>query len=413
MRVDRLIDVGERLRLDALAGIDHQDRALARGERPADFVGEIHVAGRVHQVKDIVLAVPRLVVQPDGLRLDRDAALALDIHGIEHLVAEVALIHAAGQLDQPIGQRRLAMVDMGDDREVADMRKVSHRPGWRRSWSRSWGERPKSAVNIGGRAPRCNRRNAPPAKGYSARCLAAEAPVKKMVTALATARSISASDGDVSTRCSSSLIWAWPRTSPKNCSAARCGSGRFNAPLGDQPCQIGRERPGGARRAVFVEGATQLGGARRLGHHQPVQRQGRVLAGQEAQEPLGDRRQHLFGRAAGQIAAVEQRDDALTSGRHDRAEQRVLVLEMAVNRGLGDIGAARDGVHAGRAVALFQEFMRGGVDDGVALGKADDAGGTADLRGKDAGFLHAGDGGGTAIFLGRPCAVQCNEVYMN
>ena len=30
--VDRLIDVGERLRLDALAGVDHQQRAFAGGE---------------------------------------------------------------------------------------------------------------------------------------------------------------------------------------------------------------------------------------------------------------------------------------------------------------------------------------------------------------------------------------------
>jgi hypothetical protein len=44
------------------------------------------VAGRVHQVEHIGLAVLGLVVEPHGLRLDGDAALALDIHGIEHLL---------------------------------------------------------------------------------------------------------------------------------------------------------------------------------------------------------------------------------------------------------------------------------------------------------------------------------------
>ena len=34
--LDRLIDVGERLRLDALRGVDDQQRALARGEAAAD-----------------------------------------------------------------------------------------------------------------------------------------------------------------------------------------------------------------------------------------------------------------------------------------------------------------------------------------------------------------------------------------
>ena len=53
----RLVDVGERLRLDALAGVDHQQRALAGGERAVDLVGEVDVAGRVDQVEDVVLAV--------------------------------------------------------------------------------------------------------------------------------------------------------------------------------------------------------------------------------------------------------------------------------------------------------------------------------------------------------------------
>ena len=88
--VDRLVDVGERLRLDPLAGVDHQQRALAGGERAVDLVGEVDVAGRVDQVEDVVLAVARPVVQPHGLRLDGDAALALDVHRIEHLLASIS-----------------------------------------------------------------------------------------------------------------------------------------------------------------------------------------------------------------------------------------------------------------------------------------------------------------------------------
>ena len=79
------------------------------------------MAGRVDQVEHVVLAVARPVVEPHGLRLDGDAALALDIHGIEHLLDHLALGEAAGRLDQPVGERRLAVVDMGDDGEVADI----------------------------------------------------------------------------------------------------------------------------------------------------------------------------------------------------------------------------------------------------------------------------------------------------
>ena len=49
--LDRLVDVGERLRLDALRRVDHQQRALAGGEARGYLIGEVDVAGRVHQVE--------------------------------------------------------------------------------------------------------------------------------------------------------------------------------------------------------------------------------------------------------------------------------------------------------------------------------------------------------------------------
>ena len=82
------------------------------------------MARRVHQVEHIGLAVLGLVVEAHGLRLDGDAALLLDVHVVEHLLGHLALGQAAGALDQPVGQRRFAMVDMGDDREIADAGEV-------------------------------------------------------------------------------------------------------------------------------------------------------------------------------------------------------------------------------------------------------------------------------------------------
>ena len=83
--INRLIDIGQGLGLHALAGIHHQQRAFAGRQAAADFIAEVHMTRRVHQVQDIVLAVRGLVIQPHGLGLDGDAALALDIHRIEHL----------------------------------------------------------------------------------------------------------------------------------------------------------------------------------------------------------------------------------------------------------------------------------------------------------------------------------------
>ena len=127
--VDGVIDIGERLRLDALAGVDHQQRALAGGERAVDLVGEVDVAGGVDQIEDVVLAVARPVIEPHGLRLDGDAALALDIHRVEHLLLHLARFEPAGELDQPVGKRRLAVVDMRDDGEIADILDRDRRHG--------------------------------------------------------------------------------------------------------------------------------------------------------------------------------------------------------------------------------------------------------------------------------------------
>ena len=119
--IDGEIGVGQSLRFDALRGVDDEQRAFARRERARNFVGKIHVAGRVDQVELVGLAVLRGVGHADGVGLDGDAALALQVHGIEHLGLHLARGQRAGQLQQAVGQRGFAVVDMRDDREIADV----------------------------------------------------------------------------------------------------------------------------------------------------------------------------------------------------------------------------------------------------------------------------------------------------
>ena len=125
--LERQVEVRQRLRLDALRGVDQQHRTLARLQRAAHLVGEVDVPGGVDEVQDDLLAgavlpgdLPR---QPDVLRLDRDPALALDVHAVEVLSAHVARLDDAGELQHAVGQRRLAVVDVGDDAEVPDPRR--------------------------------------------------------------------------------------------------------------------------------------------------------------------------------------------------------------------------------------------------------------------------------------------------
>jgi hypothetical protein len=120
----RSVQVGQGLGLDALRGVDQQDGALAGVEGARDLVGEVDVPGRVDQVQDVVLAVARLVGQAHGLRLDGDAALALQVHLVEVLGAHLALADGVGEIDQPVGEGRLAVVDVRDDAEVAHARLV-------------------------------------------------------------------------------------------------------------------------------------------------------------------------------------------------------------------------------------------------------------------------------------------------
>ena len=112
-----------------LACVHHKQRPLDRAHRARDLVGEIDMAGRVDQVEHVLLAVARGVVDAHGVGLDGDAALALDIHGVEHLFLHVAFGHRIRHLDQTIGKRGFAVVDMRHDREIADMRKWCHDRG--------------------------------------------------------------------------------------------------------------------------------------------------------------------------------------------------------------------------------------------------------------------------------------------
>jgi hypothetical protein len=57
------------------------------------------------------------------LGLDGDAPLAFDVHPVEILRSHIPIGDDAGELQHPVGQRRLAVIDMGDDAEVPNLRR--------------------------------------------------------------------------------------------------------------------------------------------------------------------------------------------------------------------------------------------------------------------------------------------------
>ena len=79
------------------------------------------MAGGVDEVELVGDAVVGLVHHADGVGLDGDAALALEVHGVEDLGLHFTLGERAGELEQAVGEGGLAVVDVRDDREVADV----------------------------------------------------------------------------------------------------------------------------------------------------------------------------------------------------------------------------------------------------------------------------------------------------
>ncbi|MPN01890.1 hypothetical protein SDC9_149103 [bioreactor metagenome] len=79
------------------------------------------MSGGIDQIELILLPVRRAIQHPHRMRFDGDAAFALQVHAVEQLLLEVAFVDGMGIFQKPVGQRRFAMVDVGDNRKIPDM----------------------------------------------------------------------------------------------------------------------------------------------------------------------------------------------------------------------------------------------------------------------------------------------------
>jgi hypothetical protein len=119
-RVEGEKQIRDRLGFDALARVHHQEGALAGFKAPAHLVGEIDVSRRVDQVELVLLTVRGPIGKTHRVQLDRDPALPLQVHRVEDLLLHLAGLHRTRRLQQSIGERRLAVVDVGHDGKVAN-----------------------------------------------------------------------------------------------------------------------------------------------------------------------------------------------------------------------------------------------------------------------------------------------------
>ena len=112
------IGVRDSLSLDTLRRIDEKQRALARRQRPGYFVREIDVTRCVDEVQHVTLAIVWLCMKTNCLSLDRDPTLTFKVHAIEDLRLHFAWPERAGQLEEPVCECRLAVVDVRDDEKL-------------------------------------------------------------------------------------------------------------------------------------------------------------------------------------------------------------------------------------------------------------------------------------------------------
>ncbi len=116
-RLERLAQHEARLRQRPLGGVDQQQHPVDHRQAPLDLAAEVGVAGGVD---DVELDPP--VAQRGVLREDRDALLALEVHRVEHPLGDLLADAERARLPQHgVDERRLAVVDVGDDRDVADV----------------------------------------------------------------------------------------------------------------------------------------------------------------------------------------------------------------------------------------------------------------------------------------------------
>ncbi len=112
--------IGDGLRFDSLARVNHQQGAFAGGKRAGDFVRKIDMPWSVDQVELVLVSILGSVVKTNAFGLDGNAALPLQVHGVQDLRAHFALAERACKLEQAVGQGRLAVVNMRDDAKITD-----------------------------------------------------------------------------------------------------------------------------------------------------------------------------------------------------------------------------------------------------------------------------------------------------
>ena len=127
---ERLAEHEAGLRQGTFGGIDEQDGAIHHRKGPLHLAAEIGVPRRIQDVDLHTLPDDGTVLRRDG-----DSPLALEVHAVhEPFLGFLSFPEYPGLLEHRIDEGGLAVVDMRDDRDVADERVRCVFVGQRRSY---------------------------------------------------------------------------------------------------------------------------------------------------------------------------------------------------------------------------------------------------------------------------------------
>src|SRR5437016_4423039 len=122
----RQVQVRERLGLDPLRGIDHQQRSFTGSQAARYLVGKVNVTGSIDQVQFILLPIERLIEHAYGLSFDGNTLLTLQIHLVEYLLRQFALRYGSCKFPYAVSKGRFAMVYMSDSTKISNMFLIRH-----------------------------------------------------------------------------------------------------------------------------------------------------------------------------------------------------------------------------------------------------------------------------------------------
>ena len=103
--VQRQIDIGQCLCLNALCRIHDENRTVAGRKAAGHLVVEIHMSRCIDQVECVFFPVICPINRADCLRFDRDATLPLQLHIVKHLLLHLPAGQKSCHLDDAVCQR--------------------------------------------------------------------------------------------------------------------------------------------------------------------------------------------------------------------------------------------------------------------------------------------------------------------